>query len=340
LPWFDTAKRALPWRRSRDPYRLLVSEVMLQQTQVSRVIEYYRRFLRAFPTCRALAEAPLDEVLHAWAGLGYYARARNLQRACQVVTQEYGGRFPQRFEQAAALPGIGRYTAGAVLSIAFGQRHPAVDANVRRVLCRVLLERGDTPASRKRVERFAAQAVPEARAGDYNQALMELGALVCVSRSPRCPHCPLRGLCRANLAGKQHTVPASVRPAARRATVALALVQRRGRVLLAQRPAEGRWGGLWVFPSVELGGEGPEAALTRLLAEEFGLQVAVGEPVMTLTHTFTQRRITLTAYACAVQGGRTRAREHRAARWVKPEELGGYALPSPHRRVAEAWGAE
>jgi len=337
LPWYDAAKRDLPWRRTRDPYRILVSEVMLQQTQVSRVLQYYPRFLRAFPTCRALARAPEEEVLRQWQGLGYYARARHLQRACQAMVAQHGGRFPRAFAEAAALPGIGRYTAGAVLSIAFEQRQAAVEANVRRVLCRVLLEPGDTATSRARVARVAERAVPAARPGDYNQALMELGALLCSPRSPRCPECPLHGVCRAHARGRESAVPAAVSRRAESARVALAVVWRRGRVLLAHRAPKGRWAGLWEFPNGELvGDQDPRAALGRLLEQDFGLNAYVGEPLTELTHTIMHRRITLTAYASVAIAGRLRAGQHLEARWAKAEELEGYPLPSPHRKIADA----
>jgi len=331
LPWFDRERRDLPWRKTHDPYRILVSEVMLQQTQVSRVVEYYRRFIREFPTCKALANAPLEEVLRHWAGLGYYARARNLQRACQVIGEEHRGKFPRTFDTVAALPGIGRYTAGAVLSIAFNQRYPAIDANVRRVLCRVLYERCDTSTSRMRMERFAEQAVSVDRPGDYNQALMEVGALICVSRNPRCPVCPLVDICLANRKGKQNAVPVLARMKKESVQVALAIVYKGQRVLLAPRPTAGRWGGLWVFPNIEYT-SAPRAALRQLLARAYGLEAAIGEPVATVIYTFTSRRVTITAYHCGVQAGRVKAK---SARWVKPEELQEYPLPSPHRKIAQ-----
>jgi A/G-specific adenine glycosylase len=331
LAWFDRARRDLPWRRTRDPYRIWVSEVMLQQTQVERVIPYYRRFLRAFPTARALARAPLDEVLRAWEGLGYYSRARNLHAACRQVAEKHGGRFPEGHEDALALPGVGRYIAGAVLSIAYGQRLAAIDANARRVLSRTF------PGVRGReLESMGLHAVPQERPGDFNQALMELGALICVPWRPRCSECCLADICRANLAGR--AAPASQTRRSRRVTgrVALGIVERAGRVLIAQRPPRGVWGGLWEFPNVEIGprGDGPQL-LRDLLLDHFGLTVRVGEDTTRLTHGIMNRRIEIIAYPCTVASGRTRTKRHTSARWVKLDELGRYALPAPHRRLAE-----
>jgi A/G-specific adenine glycosylase len=336
LAWFDRAKRDLPWRRTRDPYRIWVSEVMLQQTQVDRVIGYYRRFLERFPTVRALAAAPRDDVLQCWEGLGYYSRARHLQAAAKIIVERHGGAFPRRLVDAVKLPGVGRYTAGAVLSIAYGERLPAIDANARRVFCRLLLERGDTAASRQRVERFATAAVPEDRPGDYNQSLMDLGATVCVPKGPRCGECPLAGICAANRTGRWESVPAVRRQSIRSVCSAVAVVARGGRVLIARRPPEGVWGGLWEFPHAEYAaGDDARALLRGAVAETLGLSIEVGEPVITFVHGIMDRRIELTAYRCAAVG-RTRPRRHRAARWVRSEELGGYPMPSPHRRVAEA----
>jgi len=338
LAWFDRERRDLPWRRARDPYRIWVSEVMLQQTQVATVIPYYGRFVGAFPTVRALARAPLDEVLRCWAGLGYYSRARNLHRAARVVVAEHGGRLPETFAALRALPGLGDYTAGAIASIAFDERVPCVDGNAVRVLARVACLTGDVHAgrARQRLMRLAHTAVPPERPGDYNQALMELGALICRPLDPACNACCLGDLCEARRRGKQQSVPLPRRrPPTQTVRVAAGIVWRRGRLLLAQRPLEGRWGGLWEFPNAELPPEGTAAAtLTRLLAEAFGLRAEVGEKVGALVHGIMHRRIELTAYECRAVSGRTQAGTHAAAKWVRPEELGEHALPAPHRKLA------
>jgi A/G-specific adenine glycosylase len=335
LRWFRRAKRDLPWRRTGDPYHIWVAEVMLQQTQVDRVISFYERFIHAFPTMDALAAAPLDAVLRLWAGLGYYSRARSLHAACRSLVERGAGRFPTSYDQALALPGVGAYTAGAILSIAFGQRHPALDANARRVLSRVFHRRGDSPAeARKRMNAFGAAAVPADRPGDYNQALMELGSLVCLPRRPRCDACCLADICRARALDATNASPTTRRPRVQTARAACAIVRRRGRYLIAQRPLTGVWAGLWEFPNCEPGaGEDPRAALRTLLLSDFGLEVTVGPELATLTHGIMSRRIHLTAYACTVTRGSTKARRHLRTRWVTPSQLAQYALPAPHSRA-------
>ncbi len=336
LPWFSRNRRDLPWRHTRDPYQIWVAEAMLQQTQVERVIPFYQRFVRGFPTVADLAAAPLDEVLRHWAGLGYYARARSLHTACQALVARNSGSVPDDYGEFVALPGVGVYTAGAVLSIAFGRQHPALDANARRVLARVFHRRGDSAAAaRRRIERAGAAAVPVKRPGEHNQALMELGSLVCAPREPKCGVCCLADLCRARHLGIAESVPRPRRTRTRRGRAALAIARRRGRVLVAQRPPEGVWGGLWEFPNVELSGdEDPTAALSRLLRDEFGMETEIGPELGRLSYGIMSRRIDLTIYEAKTVRGRTRPRSHRAARWIRPDDLDGYALPAPHRRAA------
>jgi A/G-specific adenine glycosylase len=336
LAWFSRAKRDLPWRSTRDPYRIWVAEIMLQQTQVDRVIPFYERFLAAFPAMKALAAAPLDDILRLWAGLGYYSRARSLHAACKSLVERRAARFPTSYDEVVSLPGIGAYTAGAILSIAFGQRHPALDANARRVLSRVFHRRSDSPAeARKRVDRLGAAAVPADRPGDYNQALMELGSLVCLPRRPRCDTCCLADICRAHRLGVPGRSSTSPRPKVRRGRAALALVLRRGRVLIAQRPTDGVWGGLWEFPNAGLEpGAEPAPALERLLLSDLGLTASIGPKLGALTYGIMSRRVHLTVYAADRAAGRTKARRHLRTRWVTPSQLAQYALPAPHSRAA------
>jgi A/G-specific adenine glycosylase len=333
LAWFDASRRDLPWRRTRDPYRIWVSEVMLQQTQVATVIPYYRRFLRAFPTLRKLAAAPLDEVLRLWAGLGYYSRARNLHAAAKGIVERHRGRFPPSHAQALALPGIGAYTAGAILSIAYGVPLPAIDRNATRVLARVFLVRGDVRSGRasKRIEALATAAVPADRPGAHNQALMELGSLVCTPKAPRCAACCLARLCEARRAGWQERIPqARERRPARQVRMAAAVVWRRGRVLIVQRAPEGVWGGLWQFPAVEVERHGPaEDRLRAMLRDGFGLSVEVGERVALVRHGIMNQRIELAACQCTATGGRLKR-----GKWVAVADLEGYAMPAPHRRIS------
>jgi A/G-specific adenine glycosylase len=312
VAWYRRNRRALPWRRSRDPYRVWVSEVMLQQTTVKAVLPYYRRFLGRFPTIRTLAAAPREAVLAAWSGLGYYRRARHLHAAARRIVKEHGGRFPRLLEEALALPGIGRYTAGAILSIACGRRLPVLDGNVSRVLARLFLLRGDntTAARRRRLWRLAAALVKVAPdPGDLNQALMELGATVCTPANPECGRCPVASRCSARAAGAQDRVPAPRRrrePIRLRATVAL--VRRRGRYLMRRREGTGLMVGLWEFPAV---------AADRAGRPPDGLRVALGEPIATVRHTITYRR-----YLVEVRKGRLlREPPRRNYRWVDPRDV-------------------
>jgi A/G-specific adenine glycosylase len=341
LAWYDRARRGLPWRRTRNPYRVWVAEVMLQQTQVERVVPHYRRFVASFPTVRAAAAAPLDDILRAWSGLGYYSRARRLHAACRVIVERHSGRFPRLYADAVALPGVGEYTASAVLSIAYGQRLAAIDVNARRVLQRVFYRRGERAASaRRRTERLGQAAVPAERAGDYNQAVMELGALICRPKRPRCGECCLADICRARRGGVQAAVPPPRSRSTRTGSAAAGIVRRGGRVLIAQRAPNGVWGGLWEFPNVELSqGGDPAAALRRLLLRDFGLRVKVMHPLKALTYGIMHRRIALTAYSCVATSGRTRARRHAKTRWVRPDQLEQFAWPSPHGNLARLLAA-
>lgn len=256
LAWFERAGRKhLPWQRNPTAYRVWISEIMLQQTQVATVIPYYERFMARFPDVRALAAAPLDEVLHLWTGLGYYARARNLHRAAQLVVEMHGGRFPQRLEEVQALPGIGRSTAGAILALATGQRHPILDGNVKRVLARYFAIEGypGEAAVERRLWSLAQACTPERDLARYTQAIMDLGATICVRSRPRCALCPLQEDCQARLEGRQAALPTArprkIRP--QRAAHALIAMRADGAVLLERRPPAGLWGGLWTFPQFD-----------------------------------------------------------------------------------------
>jgi len=308
LAWYDAGHRALPWRfpqRGADPYRVWIAEVMLQQTQVRAAIPYYERFVARFPTLEALAAAREDEVLALWSGLGYYARARNLRSAAREALRAHGG-LPASVEALRALPGFGPYTAGAVASIAFALPAAAVDGNVARVLARLFLVPGDPGRTRVRAGLAAlAQAlVDPGRPGDLNQALMELGAVVCGKPAPRCARCPVGSLCRARSAGRERAVPAPRRRPERRPLVlACAIVRRGGAILVVRRSAGGLFGGLWAPPGVELvPGTRPSRALARTLAGEHGIRASVGEEVAACERTLTHRALTLRAFRCEVRG--------------------------------------
>ncbi|MBW3569903.1 MAG: A/G-specific adenine glycosylase [Gemmatimonadetes bacterium] len=337
LAWYDDARRDLPWRTPRgqapDPYRVWLSEVMLQQTRVETVRPYYARWLERFPTVDALAAAPLDDVLKAWEGLGYYSRARNFHRAVQEVASRHGGRVPGEPDAFRALPGVGRYTAGAVMSIAFGREEPVVDGNVRRVFARWT----DDPApAEDALWPMAAALVPGERPGDVNQAVMELGATVCTPRSPRCGECPVRGLCAAYAAGTQNERPApkKARPLPHEDT-AVPVIHRGGEVLLVRRPVRARLGGMWGFPqAIRHPGESASAAAERAAAEGLDLAVRAGAPVASVDHTFTHVRATYHAVRCTVVWGEPRAVRYDEVAWVPWERIGGYALPVAQKRIA------
>lgn len=341
LGWYDARRRALPWRaEGLDPYRTWLSEIMLQQTRVDVVVGYYERFTARFPTVTALADAPLDDVLTLWSGLGYYARARNLHAASKVIRDEHGGKFPSEPDAVRALPGVGRYTAGAILSIAFGKKEPLVDGNVVRVLARMRMIEGHAKAKPLHDEcwRVAAELVAEVeRPGDFNQALMELGATVCTPASPKCGECPVAESCRARAEGKVAEFPAKAPKAKRKHRVVdAALVMKGGRVLLVRRPDKGLLGGMWELPSAERG-KGKAARAGEGLAVPGlvpGLDLRVGERAAATEHTFSHFDMTLEAFACEATG--TVAASAEAARWVAREELVSYGIGAAMRRVLEA----
>ena len=339
LAWYARHKRVLPWRDVPDPYRIWVSEIMLQQTQVETVIPYYQRWLDRFPSLTALAEASLNDVLAAWEGLGYYSRARNLHRAAQRVAAERGGALPDTLPELLALPGIGRYTAGAIASIAFGVDAPVLDGNVKRVLARVFDIRADvkSPAGVKELWSLAESLVPRGKAGDYNQALMDLGATVCTPRAPACEVCPLRALCAARRLGVQLERPVLPAPRARPERVyAAGVVHKDGRVLLGQRPADELLGGLWAFPAVEAGPAGDlEAGLSRALLEDWGLEAGVGARTQILYHGFTHFKLTLHVFECHWRTGRLKSGAS-PRRWARPAELQAYPMGKTDRQIALA----
>ena len=292
-PWFFSHQRNLPWRRTNDPYAIWISEVMLQQTQVTTVQPYYQRFLRRFPDVRALAAAPPQQVLELWAGLGYYRRASQLHDAARIIMNTYNGVFPSTMVELLALPGVGRYTAGAVASIAFGRSVPVLDGNVMRVLCRLGNLHADItrPATRKRLWQVAALLVPHHDPGTYNQALMELGATVCTPTAPRCPVCPAQGLCLARRRGTAAGLPVrSARGPAPLRQHWAAVVEAPGARLLLQRPGGGLWAHLWEFPTFERHGQPLTATRVRgLLRQALAIDVSVYPTPVRLRHQLTHR---------------------------------------------------
>ncbi len=351
LAFFDRSARDLPWRRTGDPYAIWVSEIMLQQTRVETVIPYYRDWLRRFPTVEALAEADESEVLKAWEGLGYYRRARNLHRGARVVRERFQGRLPGDSAALREIPGIGPYTAGAVASIAFGEAAPAVDGNVRRVLSRLF----DLPApSDTELRQLAGALVDPDRPGDFNQALMELGATVCTPRAPECGACPVASSCLALGRGTvAERPPARKRaPVPREVHAVAVLVSGPAdalRLLVRQRPAEGLLAGLWEFPGRLLdqaAGETEERAVRRLLGETLagatfegvpddpgGAALAAARPLDEVRHAFSHLHVTYRPYVIHAAGGERRPMPPER-RWVAPHELEELALPVAMQRIA------
>lgn len=340
LSWYDHNRRNLPWRGESDPYRIWISEVMLQQTQVVTVTPYYHNFLARFPDVAALAAAPLEEVLKTWQGLGYYARARNLHRAAREIVEQYGGQFPTTYAKLRQLPGFGDYTAGAVAAIAFGEAVPAVDGNVKRVLARLLAIEADItrgPGARQ-VRARAASLVDLARPGDWAQALMELGALVCLPKLPKCLLCPLNELCQGRLQGIEQRLP--VKPAKKELphyNVAAAVIRHNGQILIAQRPLESMLGGLWEFPG---GKQEPDETLVeclkREIKEELGMEIEVSRPVTVIKHGYTHFKITLHAFECRWVRGQPRSLGVADWRWVTLKEVDAFPFPRTDLKIIEA----
>jgi A/G-specific adenine glycosylase len=337
LAWYRRNARVLPWRGTGDPYHVWLSEIMLQQTQVATVVPYFHRFLAAFPTIDALAKAPEEAVLRQWEGLGYYRRARQLHRAAAVVVAEHAGQFPREAEAVRRLPGVGRYTAGAILSIAFDQSQPILEANTQRLHARLLALDGNASQAenQRRLWSWAKQVLPSRGAGELNQAMMELGAAVCVPRQPRCNECPVEALCLARRAGLQQAIPPRARrPVSEAVRHAAVVVEQRGQVLLVRNEERQRWAGLWDFPrfDVTAAGDSLSAELTAAVQAHSGVRIAGLRPLVTLKHGVTRFRITLECFSARACRGQHALAAN--ARWVSPHELEQYPLSTTGRKLA------
>jgi A/G-specific adenine glycosylase len=337
LKWWDEGRRDLPWRRTQEPYAVWLAEVMLQQTRIETVIPYYERFLKRFSTVESLAEAQTDEVLKLWEGLGYYTRARNLHKAARMVVHQYGGRFPNTAEELGKLPGVGRYTAGAVASIAFHEPAPVVDGNVIRVLCRLfcIREEPTKTAVRNNLWQLAQMLVSTKRPGDFNQSMMELGATVCKVVQPNCGVCPLKRFCLARKNGLETVLPQMPKaPKLPEYEIAAGLVFRNGRILITKRKPEGLLGGLWEFPGGKREkGETLAQTAAREIREETGIEVSVGSLLVSVRHAYSHFKIVLHAFLCEYRGGRARAIGCDAVKWVWPKQLKEYAFPAANQRI-------
>ncbi len=328
--WYYANQRDLPWRHTRDPYKIWISEIMLQQTRVDTVIDYYHRFLERFGTLRELAGAPEQEVLTVWKGLGYYSRARNLQKAAKQIVEHYDGIFPRDYEAIRQLPGIGDYTAGAVVSIAFNQPYPAVDGNVLRVICRLdgIGEDISQDRTKKRVAAIVSRMIPEGRAGEFTQALMELGALVCTPSAPQCGRCPVQSFCAASRTGRQNELPVKKKKEAPREVLCwVAVLRENGKILMEYRKSETLLGQLWGLPIVEKRDALPPA---ELLKEKYGLQLEKPKRLGTATHVFSHQVWKMDVFAFALPEPQP---DGDVLHWAEEAELDSYAIPTAFQRV-------
>ena len=349
LSWYRKEHRDLPWRRTRDPYHIWVSEIMLQQTQVVTVLRYYPAFLQKFPTIQRLAAASPPSILARWAGMGYYSRARNLHRAARIIVNRFGGKFPQRYEDVHSLPGIGRYTAGAILSIAYGQRYPVVDGNVERVLARVMALRGEVKSAshQKYLWSLAGQLIPRSSPSDFNQGMMELGALVCLPRQPRCGLCPLKSMCRARHLNVENSIPKPRRMKTaqylRRYTAVIR--DSRNRVLLVQRRDEELMRDFWEFPQFDMPSKGEgkrdgrrsSAFFRRSLQNRFGKEFIIGRPLCRFQQNITFRRITVQAFEAQWNAASGDLQcTHLPCRWITVRALKNHLFDSTSLKILSA----
>ena len=331
LDWYRQHGRILPWRGHPDPYAVWVSEIMLQQTRIEAVIPYFEKWMQLFPTVRDLAAASEQDVLNTWEGLGYYSRARNLHKAAKIVADQYGGKLPQDLKALRGLPGIGRYTVGAIASIAFGMDEPTLDGNLRRVFARLfdVSEYADSPAGEKLLWELAAKHLPKGQAGDYNQALMDLGATICLPRNPRCLLCPLMEFCQARANGTQEQRPVlKPRKETPHYTHAAGIIIQNGKVLLAKRPSKGLLGGMWEFPNGRVNGE-PFEGLESALETGYRLKVQRGDALGIVQHAYTHFRVTVHAYRCELVS----MSASKMMKWVRLNELNDYPMGKVDRQI-------
>lgn len=345
LNWFAETKRQLPWRNSNDPYAIWVSEVMLQQTQTRKVLEYYQRFLKKFPSIRALARAELDEVLKAWEGLGYYARARNLHKAAKEIVATFGGKIPSDYETLRQVKGIGPYTAAAVASIAFAQPKAVVDGNVIRVISRLFLIRKNPKEKlvKASISDYAQHLLDRDCPGDFNEAMMELGATLCTPRRPSCMFCPISEFCTAyQKLDDPARLPVKASPKeAPHYNIAAGLIWDEGYIFIDRRQENGLLGGMWEFPGGKIkDGETPQEAIKREIRKEIDLEVEVGDFFMEVKQAYTHFKITLQVYHCLYKKGEPKLTAATDWRWVKPEELRYYAFAAANKKIIQKLEAE
>jgi A/G-specific adenine glycosylase len=332
LAWYERNKRSLPWRDHPDPYAIWISEIMLQQTRVEAVIPFFERWMARFPSISSLAAASEQDVLSAWEGLGYYSRARNLHKAARLVVEEHDGKLPRSIKELRRLPGIGPYTAGALASIAFGLNEPALDGNIRRIYSRLfdLSEPADAPSGKRLLWNLAQQLLPPGKAGDFNQALMDLGSAICLPSHPRCLLCPLMNICRARAAGTQEVRPVlKPKKEVPHVVSAAAIILKGGRVLLVRRPSSGLLGGMWEFPNARVSGE-PDMEIAAAIHSACGLTVRLGSLLTMINHAYTHFSVTCHAYRCDLLSGGI----PKEMKWVPVRRLDDYPMGRIDRQIA------
>jgi A/G-specific adenine glycosylase len=335
LQWYEKNGRDLPWRKTRDPYAIWISEIMLQQTQVATVIPYYRRFLKSFPTVHHLAKSDLSKVLKIWEGLGYYSRARNLHRASKIILNHFKGKIPETLRDLLGLPGIGKYTAGAILSIAYNKEAPILDGNVKRVLSRLFAVSRNLVGGKTEglLWKISESLIPKGRPSSFNQAIMDLGAMICTPKDPQCHRCPLHRHCRAKASeNPERYPPRVVKKRIPRIEAISGVILRNGKVLLNQRPPKGLLGGLWEFPnwrSEEKRRLRLRLRLRNYIKKEMGMKVEVKESIGTYKQTFTHFKLTLHVFNCEAIDGRGKGK------WVPIKNLNQFAMSRIHRRIAQ-----
>ncbi len=338
LEWYEQNARSLPWRGHSDPYAIWVSEIMLQQTRVDTVIPYFLGWMERFPTIETLAAAQEDSVLKAWEGLGYYSRARAMHKTARRLVQDRDGQLPRDYKALMGLSGIGPYTAAAIASIAFGLDHAVLDGNVKRVLARLLAYDGavNTPAAEKELQEIAQNLLPAGRAGDFNQAVMELGALICLPRNPKCSDCPVSTLCAAFRESRQAELPVmKEKSAVPHITVTAGILRQDGKVLISRRPASGLLGGMWEFPGGKVeAGETHAQALERELQEELGITIIAGDLLGKYNHAYTHFKVTLYAYHTLLTAGEIRLLQASETRWVNVNDLEAYPMGKIDRMIS------
>ncbi len=335
LRWYRGHQRGLPWRKTRDPYRIWISEIMLQQTTVAAVIPYYERWIKRFPDVETLSRAPLQSVLKEWQGLGYYQRARNLHRAAGILIEKYAGIIPDDYAALIELPGFGPYTTAAVLSIAYDLSYPVLDANVRRVVMRLMALSGEANSGKDRsILRFLRPHLPSRKMGTFNQALMELGALVCRSQNPACLLCPVTEFCKAYERGQQEVIPRPRKQVYTQLEAVVGIIREQDRYLIQKRPETGLLAGLWEFPGGKVEpGESLEQALYREIREELGVEVAAHSYLTSVEHAYTQYRVKLHAFACSLKQEPELSWRKQTRRWITLKGMRRFPFPSGSVRL-------